>query len=264
MHSITTALVQLAKKKGVSFELNQRVERIVEDGKRVTGVQVESQEYSFDVVVSNMDIHPTYQKLLPKLKIAKAVVEAERSSSGVIFYWGIDRSFDQLDLHNILFAEDYKAEFEAIFKDKEIYHDPTVYINITSKYNKKDAPDGMENWFVMVNTHASDQEDWGTLVQQIKIHVLAKIKRTLGVDISPHIVEESVLDPSLIASKTSSYKGALYGTSSNTREAAFLRHPNFSKQRKGLYFCGGSVHPGGGIPLCLQSARITTELIDEL
>jgi len=55
--------------------------------------------------------------------------------------------------------------------------------------------------------------------------------------------------------------GALYGTSSNSTLAAFLRHPNFSKKISQLYFCGGSVHPGGGIPLCLKSAKIACDLI---
>jgi phytoene dehydrogenase-like protein len=75
------------------------------------------------------------------------------------------------------------------------------------------------------------------------------------------IVFEEVLDPRTIESKTSSAQGALYGNSSNTRFAAFLRHPNFSSQIKDLYFCGGSVHPGGGIPLALLSAKIMVEEI---
>ena len=70
-------------------------------------------------------------------------------------------------------------------------------------------------------------------------------------------------DSPIIQSKTKSYKGALYGTSSNNMMSAFLRHPNFSKKIKNLYFCGGSVHPGGGIPLCLLSARIVADLIPE-
>ena len=76
-----------------------------------------------------------------------------------------------------------------------------------------------------------------------------------------HIVEEDVLDPLLIESRTASYKGSIYGQSSNHWSAAFLRHPNFSSKVKGLYFCGGSVHPGGGIPLCLLSAKITSDVI---
>lgn len=69
------------------------------------------------------------------------------------------------------------------------------------------------------------------------------------------------MDPVKIENDTSSYRGALYGAASNSKFAAFLRHPNFSSQLKNLYFCGGSVHPGGGIPLCLMSAKIVSELI---
>ncbi|MGB2087955.1 MAG: phytoene desaturase, partial [Psychroflexus salarius] len=65
-----------------------------------------------------------------------------------------------------------------------------------------------------------------------------------------------------IEKETSSFKGSLYGTSSNNKFAAFLRHPNFSSQLNNLYFCGGSVHPGGGIPLCLLSGKIVSDLID--
>jgi phytoene dehydrogenase-like protein len=70
-----------------------------------------------------------------------------------------------------------------------------------------------------------------------------------------------MLHPQLIESKTFSHQGALYGSSSNNRYAAFLRHTNFSRQLKNLYFCGGSVHPGGGIPLCLNSAKIVSNII---
>ena len=59
----------------------------------------------------------------------------------------------------------------------------------------------------------------------------------------------------------SNYQGALYGASGNGKLAVFSKHPNFSKNIKGLYFCGASVHPGGTIPLCLKSAKIVTDLI---
>jgi phytoene dehydrogenase-like protein len=83
----------------------------------------------------------------------------------------------------------------------------------------------------------------------------------LGCEIESHIEVEDYLDPRRIESKTSSYMGSLYGTSSNDRMSAFLRHSNKSSNYKGLYFCGGSVHPGGGIPLCLLSAKITVDEI---
>ena len=83
-------------------------------------------------------------------------------------------------------------------------------------------------------------------------------------DIEEYIEVEEILDPVKIELKTSSHQGALYGASSNNRFAAFLRHPNFSKQLKNLFFCGGSVHPGSGIPLSLLSAKIVSDQITAL
>ena len=113
----------------------------------------------------------------------------------------------------------------------------------------------------MINTPADCGQDWDHIKNKLKEKTIAKLNRILKVDLSLLIQEEEVLTPPLIEQKTSSHLGALYGSSSNDRMAAFLRHPNFSSKIKNLYFCGGSVHPGGGIPLCLLSAKIATDLI---
>jgi phytoene dehydrogenase-like protein len=93
--------------------------------------------------------------------------------------------------------------------------------------------------------------------------VIKKVSRLLKADIESLIEVEEVLDPIRIESKTSSYQGSLYGTSSNNKFAAFLRHKNFSSDFNNLFFCGGSVHPGGGIPLCLLSGKIVADLVHE-
>jgi phytoene dehydrogenase-like protein len=137
-----------------------------------------------------------------------------------------------------------------------------VYINITSKYEPgTQAPYGKENWFVMVNAPANIGQNWTADREKYRQAIISKLNRILQTDIELLIEAEEVLDPVLIESNTGSYKGSLYGTSSNSKMAAFLRHPNFSKSIAGLYFVGGSVHPGGGIPLCLQSAKIMSELV---
>jgi phytoene dehydrogenase-like protein len=87
------------------------------------------------------------------------------------------------------------------------------------------------------------------------------LERNLGQAIEPLIDAEDYLDPRRIASRTFSHQGSLYGASSNSMFAAFLRHSNYSSSIKNLWFCGGSVHPGGGIPLCLKSAKIATSMI---
>lgn len=263
MYSVTASLVKLATELGVKFKYNMPVDEIMLEGINVKGVKVKGVEIPADIVISNMDVWFTYKKLLkdkPGLHPQK-ILQQERSSSALVFYWGINKQFANLDLHNIFFSADYKAEFDHIWQQKTIYHDPTVYINITSKLNEKDAPPGCENWFVMINVPANTGQDWDTLVDKARKNILAKLSGQLNEDVGELIVTESILDPRGIESKTSSYQGSIYGTSSNSKYAAFMRHANQSAKIKNLYFCGGSVHPGGGIPLCLLSAKIVSELV---
>jgi phytoene dehydrogenase-like protein len=148
-----------------------------------------------------------------------------------------------------------------LFTHKTFFEDPTIYINITSKMEAGQAPEGKENWFVMVNAPANNGQPWQDWIPAARQRIINKLSERLHADISSLIETEAVLDPVTIEQRTTSYMGSLYGTSSNSRMAAFLRHPNFSRRLKGLYFVGGSVHPGGGIPLCMQSAAITAQII---
>jgi len=265
MHSITTALVSLAHSLGVRFNYNSRVDEVVLQDNKAKGIKVNGELIKSDIVVSNMDVWFTYHRLLknhPHLH-PQNILRQERSSSALIFYWGIKKQFAALNLHNIFFSADYKAEFDHIWKENNIYHDPTVYLNISARHKPDDAPLGCENWFTMINVPANTGQNWDNLIATARNNIITKLSRLLGEDIAALITCESILDPRSIESKTSSYQGSLYGTSSNSQFAAFLRHTNKSSKIKGLYFCGGSVHPGGGIPLCLLSAKIVSEWVDE-
>ncbi len=261
MVSITDSLVQLAKDLGVKFNFNQKIESIIIEKDKAVGVKIATIEHKADLVVSNMDIAATYHKLLPNQKHPEKLLCQPKSSSGIVFYWGIKKEFKQLGLHNIFFSENYSAEFDAIFKQKTVGNDPTIYINITSKLKANDAPLGCENWFVLINVPANDSQNWDEIIEKTKQNVLTKLSQILKHDISQLIDYEYVLDPRGIELRTSSTQGALYGNSSNNRFAAFLRHANFSTEIKNLYFVGGSVHPGGGIPLALSSAKIMSEMV---
>ncbi len=267
IYQITLALVALAERLGVKFHYNSPVEKIILEKNEVKGVK--SAKFGFvaaDIIISNVDVYFTYKKLLsdyPKLT-PKRVLQQERSSSALIFYWGISKQFPQLDLHNIFFSGDYQQEFEHIWKQKNISSDPTIYLNISSKYEAKDAPQGCENWFTMINVPSNQGQDWDELIAEARKNIIKKLSDALGEDISELIVCESILDPRSIESKTSSYQGSLYGNSSNSQFAAFLRHSNKSSKVKNLFFCGGSVHPGGGIPLALLSAKIVSDWISDL
>ena len=261
IHRIASSLARLAEELGVQFRYDEPVQEILVADGRVTGLRTARDIYDFGLVVSNMDVMPTYRHLLPTQPAPERTLAQPRSSSALIFYWGVAREFAELDVHNIFFSEDYRREFAAIFQEKTVADDVTVYVNITSKKTPTDAPPGHENWFVMVNVPHDEGQDWAALTARTRAAVLRRLHRALGVDVAPLIRAERTWTPPGIAADTSSWGGALYGSSSNNPLAAFLRHPNFSGRLAGLYFCGGSVHPGGGIPLCLHSARIVAELI---
>ena len=261
MHSITQSLYGLARRVGVKFSFNTPVQSILHEAGQATGLQLPGDARRFDTVISNADMLPTYRKLLPELKAPERLLKQEKSSSALIFYWGIRKKFEQLDLHNIFFSEDYEEEFKQIFEEKNVYHDPTVYLNITSKYVEGDAPEYGDNWFTMINVPHNRDQEWDKLIAEARKNILAKLSRMLGEPIEGLIEVEDLLDPRLIEQRTSSAFGALYGNASNSKYAAFLRHSNKSSRLKNLYFCGGSVHPGGGIPLALLSGKIVADMI---
>ena len=261
MPDLSRSLYQLACELGVDFHFNAFVEKIEVRNKNAKGVFVNGLYHEADLVVSNMDVVHTYQKLLKGQEQPQKIIDHPKSTSAVIFYWGMKKSFPELDLHNIFFSDNYRREFDFLTNKKLIYGDPTVYVFISKKYQPKHAPDACENWFTLINVPHNSGQDWQLLIAEARRNIICKLNQSLGFDIEPYIVCETVNSPLTIAEKTWSYGGSLYGNASNNKYAAFLRHPNFSQKIKGLYFCGGSVHPGGGVPLCLLSAKIIDELV---
>ena len=261
MRSIVNCLYEICIKNGVVFKLGSKVDKIDLMDNIVKGVYSKKEYYSADIIISNIDIHYVYNNLLNKPNYLNNHTKNNRSTSAIIFYWGIKKTFEKLSLHNILFAKDYENEFNEIKNSKNIQSDPTIYINITSKHIVTDAPKNSENWFVMINVSHNKGQNWDLLVQNARQKITKKINRFLNTDIEKFIEYEEYMDPTSIELKTGSFQGSLYGTSSNDRMSAFLRHPNFTNKIKNLYFCGGTVHPGGGIPLALNSSKIVTNEI---
>ena len=261
MYQVIHSLCKLATEMGVTFHFNTPVEKILIHNQSAAGVLVNKKEDPADVVVSNADVKNTYKKLLPDEKQPGKILSQVPSTSALVFYWGINKTFPNLELHNIFFSADYKREFDYLTNKRQVCNDPTIYVNISSKVQAADAPAGCENWFTMINAPYDSGQDWKKIVSESRSAIIEKLSRMLNSTIRPHIVSESILTPQDIENRTASYLGALYGSSSNNRFAAFLRHKNFSSGIRNLYFCGGSVHPGGGIPLCLLSASIVSDLV---
>lgn len=272
MYSIVTTLYNKAVQLGVEFRFNTKVSCLEFDskGKAAKGVKVNDQVLEFGQIVCDCDVKHLSQNMMPKgfkYPLKRRLETAEHSSSALIFYWGIKGEFPQLDVHNIFFSANYKNEFDHLFHKLSICQDPTTYLFISKKVVPGDAPEGCENWFVMVNAPANTGQDWKEILAKTRSAVISKISKALAIDGKPFDLEslietEHIASPVTIEMNTLSSRGSLYGTSSNSMTSAFMRHPNKLKRFKNVWFTGGSVHPGGGIPLCLASASIVEKEMD--
>lgn len=260
MIAIRNAMARLCDEMGVTVKLNSKVDRFFVHEHKIKGVVLGEQKEVFDQVISAIDIMQAEKQLMPRHYRNQKRLKTELSTSAIIFHWAMQGQHAPLDLHNIFFTSHYHREFEQLRKGN-LTADPTIYVYVSSKSHPADAPAGHENWFVMVNTPPHADQDWDFLVDEVRNYAHNTLSEALGCDTRAMLLHEKVTDPRDIERATGSVGGAIYGPASNNKWAAFLRQANKHAKIKGLYFVGGSVHPGGGIPLCLLSAKITTELI---
>jgi len=264
MYRLVEAMVKVAERIGVRMYLGANVEKITHSRDRVTGIRVNGVHHPADYVVANSDVVTTFAKLINGYPAREKQLRAlEPSSSGMVFFWGVREQYPALAHHNIFFSENYREEFHQIFNEKSTPDDPTIYIAITSKTDPVHAPQNGENWFVLLNMpYLTGRHDWTEEVRKMRKTVLDKLAK-FGFDMNEKILHEQVITPIDFSEDYGSNRGSIYGISSNSKMAAFNRPANRNRQIQGLYFAGGSAHPGGGIPLVLLSGKLAAELIAE-
>ena len=264
IYHLVDALVVVARELGVQVHTSTRVEKICHDRKRVSGVQVNGKKVKADYVLCGADAVVAYNELIDgHRKRREKLNRLEPSLSGMVFLWGVRAKHPKLAHHNIIFSSDYDAEFKQIFKHQQVPNEPTIYIALTSKVDARHAPADGENWFVLLNMpYLTRGQMWDRETVRMRSVVLDKLKR-LGFDIADRIEVERVYTPADFSELYASNQGSIYGISSNSKTTAFKRIPNRSRTLEGLYFAGGSVHPGGGIPLVILSGKMAAALIAE-
>ena len=238
------------------------VERINEDGTKVTGIRlVDGSVITADVVIANTDAEHLYADLLPDDGALRKVRKADRSTSGFVMCMGVKGRTPAIDgaslgHHNVFFSNNSAQEFRQIDAG-QLADDPTIYACISSLTDASQAPDGDENWFVLVNTPPGAEINTegyrDLLLRRLTEH---------GVDLVDRMSFCARITPADIERLYRSPGGAIYGSSSNGKRAAFTRPANRGA-RAGLYLVGGSSHPGGGLPLVATSARIVSEMVDQ-
>ena len=267
IYQIALALEKLARELGVEICTEHPVRQINVQAGRATGVTLEDGAVmNAKAVISNADVTTTLKHMMPKGSVKASRLQHlsnyEPSCSGFVLLLGVDKEHPQLAHHNVFFSDDYKAEFAAIFKQALPPDDPTIYVSISSKTDADHAPAGSENWFVLVNAPAlSDAYDWSQNAQAYRDRVLRILAEKHGIDIRDHIRTETILTPQTLADMSGAWRGALYGPSANNRFTVFMRPHNRSKDVRGLYFAGGTTHPGGGVPMVMLSGKVAADMV---
>jgi phytoene desaturase len=256
LDALRAAFERVALGTGVEVRTGSEVTAI-DAAERVTGVVLaDGTTQRADIVVANTDAEHLYADLLPDDAALKRVRRAARSTSGFVLCLGVRGLTPRLGHHNVWFSESYATEYQALDTGR-LADDPTIYACVSSVTDPSQAPDGCENWFLLVNTPPGveiDADAYGDVVlDRLSAH---------GVDLRPRIEFRHTMTPSDIARRYRSPGGAIYGTSSNGRRAAFVRPANRGAC-PGLYLVGGSSHPGGGLPLVTTSAKIVADMITD-
>ncbi len=254
MRAIAEGLYTLCTDIGVEFEWNAKVTRIQHTNNTALAVCVGKRAYYCDQIIYDGDVARLY-RLLGDAKRSQVVRSSERSTSAVVFYWHVKGVYKKFGLHNILFSADYKNEYQQLSRG-EVPDDPTIYINITSKVEPTHATKQSENWFVMVNVPANTKD---VAVLALKEKVKDKIETMLGGYIT--ILDEDYLSPSRLDAKTGAWQGAIYGQATNSVATLLTRPKNAMTMPTNIRRVGGTVHPGGGIPLAIRSAIIATDTL---
>jgi phytoene desaturase len=257
---LARVMAALAQRRGVTIHRNADVDSILIEGQRAAGIRLrDGRDVRADAVISNADaVHTLTRMLGEEGERYRRYAELEPSSSGLVFLWGIRGEHSGLAHHNIFFSSDYRREFEELFDRRVPPSDPTTYVAVTSKTDPDHAPRGHENWFVLINMPSTEPGTPPPDRAAVRAQVLAKLARH-GFDVRGKIVAERMIGPEEFERRFNANRGSIYGLSSNSRASAFLRPRNRVRGIRGLYLCGGSAHPGGGIPLVITSGRLAAE-----
>lgn len=262
LYRIVETLADLARRNGAVLETGRRVARILATDRRVRAVELEDGEtVECDAAVMNGD-ESTAGALLGEPGTGE-LPEEERSLSGFVMLVGLRRRLPDQAHHTVYFSEDYPREFRQLFDEMRFPDDPTVYVCIPGRTDASVAPPDGEALFIMANAPASGAPEWDDeTTRRARSRVLERLRRSGFPGIETDIVVESIWTPARMAHTYSMPGGAIYGKHSHGWGNAFLRPPNRDRRYRGMYYVGGSTHPGGGTPTVLMSARITADLME--
>lgn len=271
LYELAKAFERRMQETGVRVHLNHRVLEIGKRGKRVSGVIAQQADGSrlrlnADFVISNMEVIPASEQLLREPpKVMKRLERFEPSCSGIVLHLGLDRIYPQLAHHNFFYSADQKHHFHRVFREKQLPLDPTIYLVAPTRTDSTQAPPGCDNIKILPHVpyrndeHPYTREDYVAL----KELCLDKLECMGLTGLRKHIVVEDFWTPFDIEARYLSNRGSIYGVVSNMRKNFAFKAPKQSPRYRNLFFVGGSVNPGGGMPMVTLCGQHVARLVME-
>jgi phytoene desaturase len=264
MYQVVEALTNLALEEGVEFQFDTEVEQIDLNGTRARGVRVNGHKLEADIVLANADLPYVYAELLPEDRQSKRMSRKKYSCSVISFFWGVDKSYENLAPHTLFLADDYRDNFTSIIEDLDLPANPSLYIHAPTRLDPNIAPPGEDTLISIVPVgHMSEngEQDWREIRDKARQHVFRRLK-LLGIeDLESHIKFEINFTPPSWLKRYNLVKGSTHGLCHNLSQLGpfrpDLQHPTF----KNLYFTGASTRPGTGLPTAIISGRLAAERI---
>ncbi|HCW9989020.1 Phytoene desaturase%2C neurosporene or lycopene producing / 4%2C4-diapolycopene oxidase [Staphylococcus aureus] len=266
IHHLANALEKLAREEGVTIHTGTRVDNIKTYQRRVTGIRLDTGEFvKADYIISNMEVIPTYKYLLhlDTQRLNKLEREFEPASSGYVMHLGVACQYPQLAHHNFFFTENAYLNYQQVFHEKVLPDDPTIYLVNTNKTDHTQAPVGYENIKVLPHIpYIQDQPFTAEDYAKFRDKILDKLEEMGLTDLRKHIIYEDVWTPEDIEKNYRSNRGAIYGVVADKKKNKGFKFPKESQYFENLYFVGGSVNPGGGMPMVTLSGQQVADKIN--
>jgi phytoene desaturase len=270
-NSISRNMARVAQELGVKIQLDTAVEEVLFTGRRASGVRTAQGEMRADAVVVNADFASAMTKLVPNAQRRRwtdaKIAKKDFSCSTFMLYLGVEGHFDQLAHHNIYVTKDYRRNLDEIERQHVLSEDPSFYVENPVRTDATMAPPGHSALYVLLPvTHQHPNVDWTkekARYREVALRQLTKIG--LPADLEKRIRFERVITPADWESKVDVYRGATFNLAHSFTQMLHLRPQNRFEDCEGMYLVGGGTHPGSGLPVIFESARISSKMVlDEL
>ncbi len=253
LYHIALGLQRLMDELGIAVHLESEVVEIRKQGAQVTGIATKNGAFHpAHVVVSNMEVIPAYKRLLREDEaFLRSLNRFEPACSGLVLELGLDCQYPQLAHHNFFFSQHQRHHFQTVFRERQLPPDPTIYLVAASKTDPTVAPPGCD--CLKILPHIPYIDDARPLSRDdylaFKERVVDKLERMGLRDLRKHTVFEHCWTPLDIREQYFSNQGSIYGVVSDRFKNLAFKAPKQSGKYPNLFFVGGSVNPGGGMPM---------------